>query len=119
MSEKITVYVKPTCSTCRQLDQILRESGVEYEKINYYVEPIGEKKLAELLSKMKLSARDLLRKKETIYKELDLANKEYSDKELIKLMVKNPDLIQRPIVEKGDRAALGRPLENIRELLNS
>ncbi len=117
MSEKITVYEKPTCSTCRQLDKILRESGVDYEKINYYIEPLSEKKLRELLSKMNISAKELLRSKETIYKELQIANKDYSDDELIKLMAENPDLIQRPIVEKGARAALGRPLDNIKELL--
>lgn len=117
MTEKITVYEKPTCSTCRNLDKILREAGAEYEKINYYVQPIGEKKLRELIKKMGGSARDLLRTKEEIYKELGLATTTYSDDELIKLMAKHPDLIQRPIVERGARAILGRPVENVRALL--
>ncbi len=117
MKEKITVYEKPTCSTCRQLDKILRESGADYEKINYYVQPLSQAKITELLKKMGMPARDLLRTKEATYKELDLANAELSEKEIIALMVKHPELIQRPIVERGSKAILGRPVENIRPLL--
>jgi arsenate reductase len=117
MTEKIVVYTKPTCSTCRQVDKILRESGEEYDKINYYVDPIPEKKLRELLDKMKMSPRDLLRKSEAIYKELDLSNSRHSDDEIIALMSEHPDLIQRPIVERGKRAILARPAETIRDIL--
>jgi arsenate reductase len=118
MTAKITVYEKPTCSKCREVDKILRESGADYEKINYYVQPLTEKKLTDLLTKMNASASDILRKTEPIYKELGLSKFAGSEKELIKLMVKHPDLVQRPIVEKGNKAVLGRPVENIRELLN-
>jgi arsenate reductase len=117
MSSRITVYEKPTCTKCREVDKILREAGSEYEKINYYVQPLTEQKLRELLKKMKMSARDLVRTSEPVYKELAIASSQHSDDELIKLMVKHPDLIQRPIVEKGDTAVLGRPVENIRALL--
>jgi len=99
------------------MDKLLRESGIPYEKVNYYVEPLSKKKLTELVRKMKLKPRDLLRKGEPIYKELGLANDEFSDSELIALMVEHPDLLQRPIVERGDRAVLGRPTENVKELL--
>jgi arsenate reductase len=68
---------------------------------------------------MKLSARDLLRTSEAIYRELGLKNSQHSDDELIALMIKHPDLIQRPIVERGSRAVLGRPVENIKSLLMS
>jgi arsenate reductase (glutaredoxin) len=78
---------------------------------------LSETKLRELLAKMKFSPRDLLRSSEKIYKELKLSRSELSDDELIKLMVANPDLIQRPIVERGARAVLGRPPEDIRKLL--
>lgn len=118
MSGKITVYEKPTCSKCREVDKILRESGAEYEKINYYVQPLNEKKLRELLKKMHMSPRQLMRTGEATYKELQLAKREVGDDELIQLMVKHPDLIQRPIVERGARAVLGRPVENIREILD-
>lgn len=118
MSNKITVYEKPTCSKCREVDKILRESGSEYETINYYVQPLNEKKLRELLKKMNIPARQLLRTTEAVYKELQLGKREVGEDELIKLMVEHPDLIQRPIVEKGAKAVLGRPVENIREILD-
>ena len=117
MSDQITVYEKPTCTKCRQMDRFLRESGVDFSKVNYYLEPLSQKQLAELLRKMKLKPRDLLRTSEPIYRELGLGKKELSDSELIALMVEHPDLIQRPIVERGDRAVLGRPTENVKALL--
>jgi arsenate reductase len=66
---------------------------------------------------MNLKPRDLLRKSEPVYKELGLAEDKFSDSELIALMIEHPDLLQRPIVERGDRAVLGRPTENVKELL--
>ena len=96
---------------------MLRESGVPFEKINYYLEPLSEKKLRELVKKMGIKPRELLRKGEAVYRELGLGKKDFSDDEIIGLMAKHPDLIQRPIVERGDRAVLGRPTENIRTLL--
>lgn len=117
MADKITVYEKPTCTKCRELDRFLRESGVDFSKVNYYLEPLSRQKLEELLGKLKLAPRDLLRKSEPIYRELGLAKGEFSDHELVALMVKHPDLIQRPIIERGQRAVLGRPTENVKELL--
>ena len=99
------------------MDKLLRESGVPFEKVNYYLEPLSKKKLTELVRKLKLKPRELLRKAEPIYKELGLADRDLSDAELIALMVEHPDLLQRPIVERGDRAVLGRPTENVKELL--
>src|ERR671916_2276420 len=99
------------------MDRLLRESGIAYEKVNYYVEPLGEAKLRELIGKMGIKPRELLRTGEAVYKELGLGRRELSDDELIRLMAEHPDLIQRPIVERGDRAVLGRPTERIRELL--
>ena len=114
---KITVYQKPTCTTCRQVHAALKESGVDFDAVNYYVDPIPKKKLIELLRKMKTSARDLLRTKEPIYKTLRLSERNLSDDEIVELMVRNPDLIQRPIVEKGARAILARPAERLKEIL--
>ena len=99
------------------MDKLLRESGIPFEKVNYYIEPLTKKKLTELVRKMNVKPRELLRKSEPIYKELGLANDEFSDSELIGLMIEHPDLLQRPIVERGDRAVLGRPIENVKELL--
>ena len=99
------------------MDKLLRESGVAFEKVNYYLEPLSKKKLTELVRKLNLKPRELLRKSEPIYKELGLGERQLSDSELIALMVEHPDLLQRPIVERGDRAVLGRPTENVKELL--
>jgi arsenate reductase len=66
---------------------------------------------------MKLAPRDILRKNESVYRELGLGKDEFSDDELIRLMLKHPDLIQRPIVERGTKAVLGRPVENVKALL--
>ena len=117
MDEPITVYEKPTCTKCREADKLLRESGVDFAKVNYYLEPIGEAKLRELIGKMGISPRELMRTGEAVYKELEIGKRELSDDELIRLMAEHPDLIQRPIVERGSRAVLGRPTEKIRELL--
>ncbi len=99
------------------MDRLLRESGVAFEKVNYYTAPLTEKKLRELIRKMKLKPRDLLRTSEAIYRELGLSKGDFSDDELVALMIKHPDLIQRPIVERGNRAVLGRPVENVKALL--
>ena len=113
--EKITIYQKPTCTTCRQVYTALKESGVDFDAVNYYVEPIPKAKLKELLKKLGIPASELLRKKEQ-YVELGLAKKTLTEEQIVDLMMKYPDLIQRPIVEKGARAILARPSEKIKEL---
>ena len=114
---KITIYQKPTCTTCRQVHAALKESGVDFEAVNYYLDPIPKAKLKELLRKMGMTPRELLRTKESVYKELKLGERELSDDQLLDLMVSHPDLIQRPIVEKGTRAVLARPAERLKEIL--
>jgi arsenate reductase len=113
----ITIYQKPTCTTCRQVYNALKESGVDFDAVNYYVDPIPKAKLIDLLRKMKMKPRDLLRTKEAIYKSLKLGERDLSDDDLVDLMVKNPDLIQRPIVERGARAILARPAERLKDIL--
>jgi arsenate reductase len=117
MTDIITVYEKPTCTKCREMNRFLVEQGVDFSKVNYYIEPLSEKKLRELVKKMGIKPRELLRTSEVIYRELGLSKGEFSDEEIISLMAKHPDLIQRPIVERGDRAVLGRPTENVKALL--
>ena len=85
--------------------------------MNYYVEPIPKAKLKELLKKMGLPASELVRKKEELYRTMRLADKNLSEEEWLDLMVRHPDLIQRPIVEKGDRAILARPSERLKEII--
>ena len=117
MTDKITVYEKPTCTKCREMNRFLQDNGVDFSKVNYYIEPLSKEKLEELLRKMELTPRDILRTSEPIYRELGLGKGKFTDDEIISLMVKNPDLIQRPIVERGKRAVLGRPTENVKALL--
>lgn len=116
MSNEITVYEKPTCTKCREMNRFLTEQGVDFTKVNYYIEPLSEEKLRELVKKMGIKPRALLRTSESIYRELGLGTKEFSDEEILALMAKHPDLIQRPIIERGARAVLGRPVENVKEL---
>ena len=99
------------------MDKLLRESGVAFEKVNYYLAPLGEKKLRELIKKLGIKPRELLRTSEGVYRELGLGRKDFDDDQIVALMVKHPDLIQRPIVERGSRAVLGRPTENVKTLL--
>ena len=114
---KITIYQKPTCTTCRQVHAALKESGVDFEAVDYYLDPIPKAKLKDLLRKMGMTPRELLRTREAVYKELKLGERELSDNQLIDLMVAHPDLIQRPIVEKGARAILARPAERLKQIL--
>jgi arsenate reductase (glutaredoxin) len=115
--EKITIYQKPTCTTCRQAVQVLKESGQPFEAINYYEKRFTKAQLKGLLTKAGLQARDVLRIKEDLYKTLGLAKKNLSEDELLTFMIEHPDLIQRPIVEKGETAILARPVDTIKNLL--
>lgn len=117
MSAKMTIYQKPTCSTCREVVKLVQSSGQPFTAINYYEQPFTKALLTGLLKKAGLSAKDILRTKEDIYKELGLAKKPVSDDELIALMLKHPDLIQRPLVEKGEKVILARPAETVKRLL--
>jgi arsenate reductase (glutaredoxin) len=117
VQQPIVIYQKPTCTTCRQVHKALVECGVDFEAVNYYLDPIPRDKIVDLLKKMGLGARELLRRNEPIYKELGLSDRELSDAELIDLMALHPDLIQRPIVERGPRAILARPAGRLTEIL--
>lgn len=114
---EITIYQKPTCSTCRQAVQILKESGTSFNAINYYEQPFSKVQLKGLLEKAGLSPKDVVRTKEDIYKELGLSKKNLSDDEWLDVLVAYPDLIQRPIVVRGERAVLARPIDSIQKLL--
>ena len=115
--EKLTVYQKPTCTKCRETLTLLRQAKANFVTVDYFATPISVATLRRLIQKLGISPRELLRTGEEIYRRLELNTKELSDDELVKLMVVYPELIQRPIVEKGDRAVLGRPPENVKTLL--
>lgn len=114
---EITIYQKPTCSTCREAVRLVRESGQPFTAINYYEKPFTKSQLKALMKKAGLSAREVLRTKEDLYKSLKLSDPSLSEDHLVDQMIAHPDLIQRPIVEKGDKAMLARPADTIGELL--
>lgn len=111
----LVVYEKPTCTTCRSLFKLLQEEGVDFEKVEYHVLGLTTDEVRGLLRKTGLSPRDVLRTKEPEYKEL-VADRDLTDDELIALTAEHPPLLQRPIVVRGERAVLARPVERVREL---
>ncbi len=98
--QKVTVYEKPTC---RKTNKLLTEKGIDFEKVNYYIKPFSKNKLKTLLKKMDMKPSELLRKNEQAFKELDVRNNNYTETQMLDLMVENHDLVQRPIVEKGNK----------------
>ncbi|HEU4978035.1 MAG TPA: ArsC/Spx/MgsR family protein [Solirubrobacteraceae bacterium] len=117
MSE-LTVYEKRTCSTCRRLAELLAERGVDFDRVEYHVEGISEERIRELLGKAGISAREALRTREPLVAELGLEDPAVGEDRLIALMAEHPELLQRPIVERGDRAVLARPVERVLDLFD-
>lgn len=113
----VTLYHNPRCSKSREALNLLREQGLEPEIILYLETPPSAKTLKTLLATLGISARDLLRKGEDAYKELNLADEKLSEAALIKAMVENPKLIERPIAINGDKAVIGRPPENVLQVI--
>jgi len=116
--EKITIYQKPTCSTCKEVFQVLKEANVDLESVDYYLTPVPKAKLKELCAKLGMTVKDLIRTKEQVYQDLRIAEKNMTDEQLLDLISIYPDLLQRPIVEQGERAILARPARKIKQFLN-
>ena len=110
------IYHNPHCRKSRETLKIIEESGNEVEIINYLESIPSKDELKEILILLNIQAEDLLRKGESIFKE-KFKGKILSENQWIEVMVKNPKLIERPIVVKGDRAILGRPPQNVKQLL--
>jgi arsenate reductase len=113
----ITLYHNPRCSKSRQALALLQEKGIEPDVRLYLENPPTATELKALLGKLGVGARALLRTGEEIYKELNLNDERLSEAALIKAMVNNPKLIERPIAIKGNKALIGRPPENLLALL--
>jgi arsenate reductase len=111
---EITVYEKPTCTTCKNLATLLIERGIDFDRVDYVVEGLPEEKIRELLAKAGISAREAVRAREPEASEI---GDDETDDEIIARMVANPVLLQRPFVEVGDRAVLARPVERALEIL--
>lgn len=112
----VTIYHNPRCSKSRQTLALLEKKGEKVNVVEYLKDPLSAADIEAVLKKLKLGPADIMRKGEKIFKELKLKDEANSDK-LIAAMVENPILIERPIVTKGRKAALGRPPENVLDIL--
>jgi arsenate reductase len=113
----VTIYHNPRCSKSRQTLAILEEKQIKADIILYLDSPPSADTLKLILSKLGITARQLLRKGEDAYKENNLKNPDLSDDDLIAAMQASPKLIERPIVINGDKAVLGRPPENVLDII--
>ena len=113
----ITLYHNPRCSKSREALALLQAKGITPEIVLYLETSPTAKTLKNLLAQLNMSARQLLRKTESVYKELNLNDESLTDSALIKIMVENPKLIERPIAINGDKAVIGRPPENVLSIL--
>lgn len=114
----ITIYHNPRCSKSRQTLQLLRDNGIEPDIVEYLRTPYTAAQIEQLLDKLGiLDPRDLMRKKEAVYKEAGLDDDYLSRSDLIDAMAQCPSIVERPIVVRGDKAVIGRPPENVLDLL--
>ncbi len=113
----LTLYHNPRCSKSRGALELLEARGLSPNVVRYLETPPTAAQLTDLLTKLKISARQLLRTGEDEYKTLNLADSSLSDAQLIDAMAAHPKLIERPILVAGDRAIIGRPPENVLEIL--
>jgi len=114
----LIVYEKATCTTCKRLAELLEAEGVEFDRVDFHVEPLSWDEIAAIVRKTGRPARELFREREPVYRELGLGEREVDDEEAIKLMAEHPELLQRPVVERDERAVLARPPERVRELFD-
>jgi arsenate reductase len=115
---ELMVYEKRTCTTCKNLAVLLQEKGIDFDRVDYHVEPLSEAEIRALVEKTGQPARELFRTREPVHAELGLGEREVADDEAIRLMAAHPELMQRPVVVRGDRAVLARPVERVLELLD-
>jgi len=115
---EVIIWHNPRCSKSRAAAQLLEEKGVEAEVVKYLETPPSKEEIKAVLKMLGISARELMRTKEDIYKELGLKDVEEEEK-LIEAMAEHPKLIERPVVIKDGKAAIGRPIEKIIELIDT
>ncbi|MCU7993600.1 arsenate reductase (glutaredoxin) [Shewanella glacialipiscicola] len=112
-----TIYHNPRCSKSRETLALLEQQGCDISVVEYLKNPPTAKEIGDILSKLGLSARELMRTKETEYQALGLADTSLTEIQLIEAMVSTPKLIERPIVLANQRAVIGRPPENVLAIL--
>lgn len=111
------IYHNARCSKSRNSYNLLKEKGLDFETVEYLKDPLSKQELKELIGKLGITAEELLRKGEADYKN-NYKGKTLSEDQWIEAMVKHPKLIERPIVVKGDKAVIGRPIENVIQLIS-
>ena len=114
----VTIYHNPRCSKSRQTLEMIEEKNIKPTVIEYLKSPPSKAELKRILKLLKLTPRDLLRKKEAEYKQQGLDDDSLTDDQIIDTMIAHPKLIERPIVIAGDKAVLGRPPENVLEIIS-
>ena len=119
MSEPIVIYHNPRCSKSRAALALLRDRGVEPEVVEYLKTPLDAEALRDLVGRLGIPARDLVRSGEAPYRELGLADPATTEDELIAAVTTHPILMQRPVVRRGERAVVGRPPERVTDLLDA
>ena len=112
----IEIYHNPRCGTSRKGLQILEDSGKDFKIIKYLDDPLSVEQLQKIIGLLKIKPIDLVRQKESIWKE-KFKDKKLSDQRLIELMIKHPKLMERPLVINGEKAIIGRPPEKILDIL--
>lgn len=112
-----TYYHNPRCSKSRQGLKLLKELNVEFTLKEYLKEPLNEKALEALFKKLGKPPKDVIRVKEDTYKELNLSEKNLTDKQWIQTIIKHPNLLERPILETKNKAVIGRPTEELKTIL--
>lgn len=112
----ITIYHNNRCTKSRQGLALLEESGKDFDVVKYLENVPTENELKKIIDLLGISPIELVRKNEAVWKE-NFKDKDLSDAEIISAMVKNPKLIERPIVINGDKAVIGRPTEKISDIL--
>jgi arsenate reductase len=115
---ELLVYEKRTCTTCKSLAALLEDRGVDFDRVDFHVEPLSAGEIRELVRKTGRPARELFRAREPVFSELGLGDREVDDDEAIALMAEHTELMQRPVVVRGDRAVLARPVERVDELFD-
>ena len=112
------IYHNNSCTKSRGCYSLLQEKGIEFETIEYLKTPLSKNELVDLLTKLNISAKELVRKNEVEYKQ-NFEGNELNESQWIEAMVQYPNLIERPIIVKGDIAVIGRPIEKVIQLLDN
>jgi len=113
----ITIYHNPKCSKSRQTLQILRDNGIEPEIIEYLKHPPSPSELRDILVRLEMKPLDVTRREESIFEKLQTTPEKLDDDALVNFLCEHPEALQRPIVIRGQRAVIGRPPENVLDIL--